>query len=58
MTNTNRDALVDTYINAMIAKMSLKEMQEMLYTMVESDLEDISDEQLIREIEFTCPEVL
>lgn len=58
MTNTNRDALVDSYINAMIDSMSVKEMQEMLYGMIESDLENISDEQLIREVNYTHPELL
>ena len=58
MTNTNRDALVESYINAMIDSMTLEEMQEMLYTMIESDLEGISDEQLIREVNYTHPELL
>jgi hypothetical protein len=58
MTNINRDALVESYINAMIDSMTLEEIQEMLYVMIESDLEDVSDEQLICEISDCYPELL
>lgn len=58
MTNTNRATLVESYINAMIDSMTLEEMQELLYALIESDLEDLDDEQLIREVNFTHPELL
>ena len=54
----NRDQLVDTYINKYIDEMTRKEMEEMLYGLMESDLEDISDEQLIYEVSNTFPELL
>ena len=54
----NRQALVESYINTTIDGMNLEEIQEMLYMMMESDLEDISDEQLINEIKFIHPELL
>ena len=55
---TNRPALLDSYINALIDNMSLEDMQELLYTLMESDFEGISDEQLIKEINYTHPELL
>lgn len=58
MTNTNRTALVESYINAMIDSMTREEMEELLYVLIESDLEDISDEQLIREVSDCYPELL
>ena len=54
----NRDQLVDTYINKYIDDMTRKDMEEMLYGLIESDLDSISDEQLIREISDTYPELL
>jgi|688.fasta_scaffold331362_4 hypothetical protein len=54
----NRAQLVDTYINKYIDEMTLTDKEEMLYGLMESDLEDISDEQLIREISDTYPELL
>ena len=55
---TNRPALLDSYFNALIDNMSLEDMQELLYAMMESDFERISDEQLIEEIKYTHPELL
>lgn len=55
---TNRPALIESYFNALIDNMSLEDMQEVLYSMMESDFERISDEQLIREINYTHPELL
>ena len=55
---TNRADLQDTYINTIIDNMSLKDMQEVLYMMMEDDMEDISDEQLIKEIQHLHPELL
>ena len=54
----NRDQLVDTYINKFIDSLSLTEKEEMLYGLMESDFEDINDEQLIYEISSTFPELL
>ena len=54
----NRDQLVDTYINKYIDDMTRKDMEEMLYGLMESDLDGISDEQLICEISDTYPELL
>ena len=55
---TNRPALLESYLNTLIDNMSLEDMQETLYMMMESDFERISDEQLIKEIKFTHPELL
>ena len=55
---TNRPALLESYINVLIDNMSLEDMQELLYAMMESDFERISDEQLIKEIQYTHPELL
>ena len=55
---TNRPALLDSYFNALIDNMSLEDMQELLYAMMESDFERISDEQLIEEIKYTHSELL
>ncbi|NBV27600.1 hypothetical protein EBS02_01060 [bacterium] len=54
----NRDQLVETYINKFIDSLSLTEKEELLYGLMESDLEDISDEQLISEVSDTFPELL
>ena len=54
----NRPALLESYFNALIDNMSLEDMQELLYAMMESDFERISDEQLIEEIKCTHPELL
>jgi hypothetical protein len=54
----NRPALLESYFNALIDNMSLEDMQELLYAMMESDFERISDEQLIKEIQYTHPELL
>ncbi len=54
----NRPALLESYFNALIDNMTLEDMQELLYAMMESDFERISDEQLIREIKYTHPELL
>ena len=54
----NRPALLESYFNALIDNMSLEDMQELLYAMMESDFERISDEQLIKEIKCTHPELL
>ena len=54
----NRPALLESYFNALIDNMSLEDMQELLYAMMESDFERISDEQLIKEIQLTHPELL
>ena len=54
----NRPALLESYFNALIDNMTLEDMQELLYAMMESDFERISDEQLIEEIKFTHPELL
>jgi len=55
---TNRPALLESYINALIDNMTLEDMQELLYTLMESDFERISNEQLIKEIQYTHPELL
>ena len=55
---TNRPALLESYLNALIDNMTLEDMQETLYALMESDFERISDEQLIREINYTHPELL
>ena len=55
---SNRPALLDSYINTLIDNMSLEDMQETLYALMESDFERISDEQLIKEINYTHPELL
>ena len=55
---SNRPALLDSYLNTLIDNMSLEDMQETLYALMESDFERISDEQLIKEIKFTHPELL
>ena len=54
----NRPALLESYINALIDNMTLEDMQELLYSLMESDFERISDEQLIKEIQYTHPELL
>lgn len=54
----NRPALLESYLNTLIDNMSLKDMQEILYMMMEDDFERISDEQLIKEIQCTHPELL
>jgi uncharacterized protein YeeX (DUF496 family) len=54
----NRPALLESYFNALIDNMTLEDMQELLYAMMESDFERISDEQLIKEIKYTHPELL
>ena len=54
----NRPALLESYLNALIDNMTLEDMQETLYALMESDFERISDEQLIREINYTHPELL
>ena len=55
---TNRPALIESYFNALIDNMSLEDMQELLYSMMEAEFDSISDEQLIREINYTHPELL
>ena len=55
---SNRPALLESYLNALIDNMSLEDMQETLYALMESDFDRISDEQLIREINYTHPELL
>jgi len=55
---TNRPALLESYLNALIDNMTLEDMQEILYAMMESDFDRISDEQLIEEIKCTHPELL
>jgi uncharacterized protein YeeX (DUF496 family) len=55
---SNRPALLESYLNTLIDNMSLKDMQEILYMMMEDDFEGICDEQLIREINYTHPELL
>jgi len=54
----NRDQLVDTYINKYIDEMTRKDMEEMIYDMLQFDFDNISDEQLIREVADTYPELL
>ena len=54
----NRPALLESYIDALIDNMTLEDMEELLYAMMESDFERISDEQLIKEIKCTHPELL
>ena len=54
----NRPALLESYFNALIDNMTLEDMQELLYSLMESDFERISDEQLIEEIKYTHPELL
>jgi len=55
---SNRPALLESYLNTLIDNMTLEDMQETLYMMMEDDFERISDEQLIKEIKFTHPELL
>ena len=55
---SNRPALLDSYLNTLIDNMTLEDMQETLYALMESDFERISDEQLIKEINYTHPELL
>ena len=55
---SNRPALLESYLNALIDNMTLEDMQETLYALMESDFDRISDEQLIREINYTHPELL
>ena len=55
---SNRPALLESYINALIDNMTLEDMQETLYALMESDFDRISDEQLIKEINYTHPELL
>ena len=55
---TNRPALLESYLNTLIDNMSLEDMQETLYALMESDFDRISDEQLIKEINYTHPELL
>ncbi len=55
---SNRPALLESYLNTLIDNMSLEDMQELLYAMMESDFDRISDEQLIKEIKYTHPELL
>jgi len=54
----NRSQLVDTYINTMIDNMTREDMESMLYDLIEADFDDISDEQLIREVSDIYPELL
>ena len=54
----NRDQLVDTYINKFIDSLTLTEKEELLYGLMESDFEGISDAQLIREVSEFFPELL
>ena len=55
---TNRPALLESYIHALIDNMTIEDMEELLYALMESDFERISDEQLIKEIQYTHPELL
>lgn len=55
---SNRPALLESYFNALIDNMSLEDMQELLYALMESDFDRLSDEQIIEEIKFTHPELL
>ena len=55
---TNRPALLESYFNALIDDMTLEDMQELLYAMMENGFDGISDEQLIKEIQYTHPELL
>ena len=54
----NRDQLVVTFINKYIDSLTLTEKEELLYGLMESDFECISDEQLISEISEFFPELL
>jgi len=54
----NRPALLESYFNALIDNMTLEDMQELLYAMMENEFDSISDEQLIKEIQYTHPELL
>ena len=55
---SNRPALLESYLNTLIDNMTLEDMQETLYALMESDFDRISDEQLIKEINYTHPELL
>ena len=39
----NRPALLESYINALIDNMTLEDMEELLYSLMESDFERISE---------------
>jgi hypothetical protein len=54
----NRPQIVDTYINKFIDSLTLTEKEELLYGLMESDFERISDAQLIREVSEFFPELL
>ena len=54
----DRDALQDRYINAVIDGMSVEDMAELLYNLMDSDIDRLSCEELIEEVSQFYPELI
>lgn len=54
----DRDDLQDRYINAVIDGMSMEDMVELLYNLMDSDMDNLSCEELIEEVSQFYPELI
>lgn len=54
----DRDVLQESYINAVIDGMSMDDMVEMLYNLMDSDLDKLTCEELIDEVSGYYPELI
>ena len=58
MTLSNRDALVQSYIDRVIDNMSTKDLVRIVWEQLEENLASYSDEELLSEVEDYYPELL
>lgn len=58
MTLSNRDQLVQDYIDRVIDNMSTKDLVRVVWEQLEDNLRSYSDEELLSEVEYYYPELL
>jgi hypothetical protein len=58
MTLSNRDSLVQDYIDRVIDNMSTKDLVRLVWEQLEENLSSYSDEELISEVKDYYPELL
>jgi hypothetical protein len=54
----DRDVLQDRYINKIIDGLDIKVMEQMLYDLMDSDLDKFTCEELIEEVSSSYPELI
>lgn len=54
----DRDVLQDRYINAIIDGMDIKDMEQLLFDLMDSDLDKLTCEELIEEVLSSYPELI